>query len=320
MARFQTFSDLPLADQQEITRIQAIPAAQRNSVEVAYLANRDPYVYNGIDLENADNEIVIAHGHDLPTGKSGFIKGARFIKTNATAGEQATYENVGDEDSATWVLGVRGLEVSTDELGESGSYQPVAVDLNLAVDAGSDTEGDPSFIASIMGNILGVDLTSVGNYLAGLIGAYSITGTKATKYPSAPVMGIVMDGVTDVDAAVLAVIDGSDPSAQTNAKAAFGVRQVNNHASSGVEYGLNLKDEGDETIMTDAKPFKISKAISRSPHDVCWLEGDGAPVDGTTGDNFAGIGSLYSDYTNGDLYIQTGAITSPVWKLVTRAA
>jgi len=46
----------------------------------------------------------------------------------------------------------------------------------------------------------------------------------------------------------------------------------------------------------------------------------GAPVNGTTGDNFAGIGSMYIDSTAGNLYLQTGVITSPVWKLVTRAS
>lgn len=46
------------------------------------------------------------------------------------------------------------------------------------------------------------------------------------------------------------------------------------------------------------------------------MAGAGAPVDGTTGDDIAGTGSLYSDKTNGKLYIQTGLITSPTWVLV----
>jgi hypothetical protein len=46
------------------------------------------------------------------------------------------------------------------------------------------------------------------------------------------------------------------------------------------------------------------------------MTGAGAPVDGTTGDNVAGPGSLYSDITNGKLYIQTSLITTPVWVLV----
>jgi hypothetical protein len=46
----------------------------------------------------------------------------------------------------------------------------------------------------------------------------------------------------------------------------------------------------------------------------------GVPVDGTTGDNIAAKGSLLIDTTNANLYVQTGLITNPVWKLVTRAA
>ncbi len=37
-------------------------------------------------------------------------------------------------------------------------------------------------------------------------------------------------------------------------------------------------------------------------------------VDETTGDNFAGPGSLFVDITGANLYIQTSAITTPVWK------
>jgi hypothetical protein len=54
--------------------------------------------------------------------------------------------------------------------------------------------------------------------------------------------------------------------------------------------------------------------------DVVVMVNTGVPVDGTTGDNFAGPGSMYIDSTAGNLYLQTGLITSPVWKLVTRAA
>lgn len=48
----------------------------------------------------------------------------------------------------------------------------------------------------------------------------------------------------------------------------------------------------------------------------------GVPVDGVagTGVNRAGKGSVCLDRTNGDEYLQTGPASSPVWKLVTRAA
>jgi hypothetical protein len=135
-------------------------------------------------------------------------------------------------------------------------------------------------------------------------------------------MGIVMDGVTEADGAVVAVIDGSDPSSITRANAAFAARMNNNNAGSGVDFGLDLYDPGrDSTILTGGgEPLAIAKAILRTPSQVCILEGAGVPVDGTTGDNFAATGSIYIDMTNGEAYINTGAIDAPVWKKITHAA
>jgi hypothetical protein len=176
-----------------------------------------------------------------------------------------------------------------------------------------------------MFNILGDTITGEGNYLAGVIGAYSLTGTGGSDYPKAAVMGIIMDGSTDADAVMLAVIDGSDPSSATRARAAFGVAVNSNEADSGVDYGLDLfatpNPHYTDSPGDGQQGLNIAKALTRSPNNVCWLEGDGAPTSGAsgTGDNFAGKGSLYTDYTNGNLYIQAGAITAPSWKLVTRA-
>jgi len=216
------------------------------------------------------------------------------------------------------------IEPAGGEYTGTGSYQLLGVDLNLDAAAGTSEAGDTDFLAPIMGNVLGENLTKTNNYIAGLIGALSVLGTRASVLPVAAVLGVLMDASVNGDAIVLAHIDGGDPSTQTNARAAFGVSQFNNHASSGVEYGVDLQytpsSEVNALLSGTAKPFKCTKALTRSPNNVCWLEGDGAPVDGATGDNFAGKGSMYTDYTNANLYIQTGAITSPVWKLVTRAA
>lgn len=44
----------------------------------------------------------------------------------------------------------------------------------------------------------------------------------------------------------------------------------------------------------------------------------GAPVDGASGDGagFAPKGKLLIDYTNGELFINTGTMALPVWTLV----
>lgn len=41
-----------------------------------------------------------------------------------------------------------------------------------------------------------------------------------------------------------------------------------------------------------------------------------APVDGTTGDNFAAKGSLYIAKDTGAIYVNTGTITAPVWTAI----
>ena len=70
----------------------------------------------------------------------------------------------------------------------------------------------------------------------------------------------------------------------------------------------------------------ITGAAHAITNAVLWLNGVGVPVDYTdgtppaTGEAVAQKGSLYSDTTNGDLYINGGTKAQPVWKLVTRAA
>lgn len=200
------------------------------------------------------------------------------------------------------------------------SFQVVGPDLNVS--AGVGKTGDTAFLASIMGNLLGDSLTKTGNYLGGVIGAYSVTGTKASVFPTGALIGVLMDGVTQVDGIVVADLDGDDPSSITTATAAFKVRQCNNHASSKCLYGLDLFDDAASLsgyYSGTAKPFAPANADIRMADGRVWMSGSGAPSDGTTGDNFAGTGSLYTRTSNGELYIQVGAITNPTWKIVTHA-
>lgn len=62
--------------------------------------------------------------------------------------------------------------------------------------------------------------------------------------------------------------------------------------------------------------LSVSTTAVTMQNDVCILQGAGAPVDGTTGDDVAGKGSLYIDRTNGKLYINNGVISNPTWVLV----
>jgi hypothetical protein len=125
-----------------------------------------------------------------------------------------------------------------------------------------------------MGNLLGDALTKENNYLAGLIGALSVTGARGTVLPFAAVLGILMDGSVNADAIIQAHIDGGDPSTQTNARAAFGVSVFNNHADSGVEFGVDLfytpGAAVDALLSGTAIGFAVSKAALRFPNEQ-WL-------------------------------------------------
>lgn len=212
---------------------------------------------------------------------------------------------------------VGGSVILSKVYGDADSYQPVAVDLELEAGAGTSDAGDTAFIAPIMGNALGADLTKTHNYIGGVIGADSITGAKAGELQKGAVIGIAMDGVTDADAPVVSVIDGSDPSAVTRTRAMFAARMNNNNAGSGADFGLDLYDAGRSPAILSGggEPLAYAKAAVRLNAEVCIFAGSGAPVDGIsgTGAGFAGPGSLYVRTTSVKLYLNTGSRDSPTW-------
>lgn len=218
-------------------------------------------------------------------------------------------------------LNTSGLQANQDDtFGYDGtkSFQMIAGDLDVLASVGKDVSDGTAFIAGMMGNLLGDTLTKTGNYLAGVIGAYSVAGTVATHFGAAAVQAIIMDGAGKADAAVQAVIDGD--SGAVNASAMFGVLCNNSTAGSGADFGLDLQRAAhDGFIACDAAFYK--KAQIRLTEDVCIFTGTGSPSDGTTGANFSGGGSLYikSGDNVGAVYINTGTKASPTWKLVTHA-
>ena len=161
--------------------------------------------------------------------------------------------------------------------------------------------------------------TTTHNYIAGVAGEFAVIGTYANTALMAGVMGIINTNTLSGDAAVMAFMDGD--AGVTTCRAAFGVAMAQTTGGSGFEYGIDLKMQ--DPIADAGGPSGVipyTKANIRMENDVVVMVDDGVPSDGTTGDNFAGPGSMYIDITNANLYIQTGAITNPVWKLVTRAA
>jgi len=157
--------------------------------------------------------------------------------------------------------------------------------------------------------------TTTHNYMAGVAGEFAVIGTYANTALMAGVIGIINTNTLSGDAAVMAFMDGD--AGVTTCRSAFGVAMAQTTAGSGFEYGLDLKMQ--DPVLDGGGPSGVipyTKANIRMEDDVVVMVDAGAPVNGTTGDNFAGTGSLYVNSTAGVLYINTGAISNPTWVVV----
>ena len=153
------------------------------------------------------------------------------------------------------------------------------------------------------------------NHMAGTVGEFAVIGTYSNNGLMAGLLGIINTNTLSGDAAVMAFMDGD--AGVTTARCAFGVAMAQTTAGSGFEYGIDLKMQDpvlDAGGPSGVKPY--TKANIRMEDDVVVMVDAGAPVNGTTGDNFAGTGSLYVNSTAGVLYINTGAISNPTWVVV----
>jgi len=190
--------------------------------------------------EVLDNSVVI-------TPRNGTIENAASYSFSAVS--SVTFESNGKfGDEGNWALVACSasqispelqigagddLTYSPEEYDGTSSFQPIAIDLNLAATAGSST--DPKYIAPIMGNVFGDTLTKTKTYIGGLIGKLSILGSKLSTYPWGAVIGEVGDGVEAADAGAVVAVLGGD-SAVTGARAAFLVDNQNSTPGSGFDY------------------------------------------------------------------------------------
>lgn len=177
---------------------------------------------------------------------------------------------------------------------------------------GSTDATAPSSAQGSSGQVYGSNLSSTATYYVGATGRYLITGTNASTFAKAGSMGVVGNTTTTADAAVMAWMDGDGGT--TTARAGFGIGMTQSTAASGFDYGMDLQLQDAVGGGGSVQPYK--KAELRVSNDVVLMTGAGAPSNGTTGDNYAGPGSLYVDVTAGKLYINTGSISSPTWTVV----
>ena len=206
--------------------------------------------------------------------------------------------------------------VSSSSTSEGTATRGATFTVNPTGAFGSNTATNPSSAQGSSGQVFGSNLTSTATYYVGATGRYLVTGTNASTFPKVGVLGVIGNTTTTGDAAVMAWMDGDG--GLTTARAGFGIGMTNSTGGSGFDYGMDLQMQ--DAVGGGGSVQDYKKAEIRVSNDVVVMTGAGAPTDGTTGDNFAGPGSMYVDISGANLYIQTGLITSPVWKLVTRAA
>jgi hypothetical protein len=111
--------------------------------------------------------------------------------------------------------------------------------LTVASTFGSNSSTDPASAQAIRGRVTGSNLSKTRNYVTGVTGQYLITGTNASEFIKAGVLGVVGDQTTTADGAVVAYLDGDG--GLTTANAAYAVSMKNSTPNSGFNYGLDLQ-------------------------------------------------------------------------------
>jgi hypothetical protein len=111
--------------------------------------------------------------------------------------------------------------------------------LNVASTFGSNSSAEPASAQAVRGRVTGANLTKTRNYVTGVTGQYLVTGTNASEFIKAGVLGVVGDQTTTADGAVVAYLDGDG--GLTTANAAYAVSMKNSTPNSGFNYGLDLQ-------------------------------------------------------------------------------
>ncbi len=104
--------------------------------------------------------------------------------------------------------------------------------------SGSHGTTAPSYGLASYSKVLGANYGGTDVYMAGVVGLYGVTGTNASVYPVAGVIGWIADTTITADGAFVALLDGD--TGVTRAGAAYTVRSLNSTAGSYFDYGLDL--------------------------------------------------------------------------------
>lgn len=257
------------------------------------------------------------------------INGSEVARVNSNGLQSTASGGPVQIDQATGTV-----EAITASYAGADSLQAIAGDLNLAAGAGTSDANDSAYLAGVMGNVLrDGNLTDNKNIVAGVIGKYDITGTDASTYAKAGVVGEVSGAKTGqlssaADGAFVAVIGGDAGAVQ--ARAAYTVDFNNTGPQAGgasyFRFGVDLQGPGaHDGYMTGryqdgylrlGGDYSNAGTLERVSN-VCVLAGTTAPTNGTsgTGAGQCGAGSLYirQDGASSALFQNTNTAASPTW-------
>ncbi len=204
--------------------------------------------------ENSDNGYWTTGGGIKASGESFFTNNAAAITFGAVGADVdvvLAFDAVGNQGSLTYMNTEDRFDFDNDVniVGRSTSNEvrvinatstdvsalPVYVSETLSGTFGNTT---PAYGMTVYSKLLGADLSATDAYESAVTGLYGITGTNASVYPKAGVLGWIADNTTTADGAFIALIDGDTQI--TQAGAAYGVRHLNSTPTSGFDYGLDL--------------------------------------------------------------------------------
>ncbi len=204
--------------------------------------------------ENSDNGYWTTGGGIKASGESFFTNNAAVVTFGAVGTDAdvvLAFDAVTNQGSITYMededrfdfdndVNIAG-RVTANELRVTNatstdvSALPIYVSETLSGTFGATT---PAYGMTVYSKLLGANLSATDAYESAITGLYGITGTNASVYPKASVLGWIMDNTTTADGAFIALIDGDTQI--TQAGAAFGVRHLNSTPNSGFDYGLDL--------------------------------------------------------------------------------
>ena len=199
-----------------------------------------------------------------------------------------------------------------------GSTVGIAGLTTVSANFGSDDYQSPASAQGVRGRVTGSDLTKTNNFVVGVTGSYNITGTNASEFPKAGVIGAVGDQSISADAAFVAYVDGDG--GETRAGAAFKVAMINTTGNSGFDYGVDLAwlDTGVTNSTADFKvaDIRLNKGVEISGNastmivagnvSADYILGDGGflsnlSIDSTPNANYANFANVAYNITGSNV-------------------